>query len=528
MDEGSKKLKVFLLEDNPDDAELELYHLKKAGYIVEYAAARNRKEFLEKLPGFDADIILADYSLPDITGIEAIDICREMKKNVPVILITGDGNEMIAVDSLRLGAIDYILKKNITGLSARVSRALEIWNDRKAKERAEAEERRLQQSLFETQKMEAIGRLVNGIAHDFNNLLTGIMGFSELCIDDIPEGSKILDKLQSITALSQRGADLVRQLFIFSKQMPLELKIVDFNFFIIETMKFLKRLVEETVEINFDSQGENFKVKCDTAQFTQVLMNIILNSRDAMNGKGMITIKTGKSLLPSDLLTVQPKNNNSEFVCLSLSDTGVGIDKEDIQKIFEPFFTTKELGRGTGLGLSVVYSIVKAHDGFIKVFSEKGAGTTFKVYLPLVQSGRQGGETKFVKTPLEKDTKKLFGKETVLIAEDEIVLRDLIATVLNASGYKVLVASDGKEALDIFKAEQEKINLVISDMLMPNLDGLDLFKKLKLINPEVRFILMTGYSLTGQDEKMLRKMNAIIKKPFTPSEILKLIREILS
>lgn len=384
----NKQLKVFFLEDNPDDVDIELYELKRAGFEVEYDVARNKKEFLEKLPVLNADIMLADYSLPDITGIEAIGIFRKMDVDVPVILITGEGNELIAVDSLRLGAIDYIIKRNISGLPARVSRALEIWADRKAKQRAEAEERRLQQILFEAQKMEAIGRLACGIAHDFNNILSGIMGFSEMCLDNVPPDSDIYNRLQTIITLSQGAADLVKQLLIFSKKMSMEFEVTDPNAYIMKTMQFLTQMVEETVEIKLELQEDIPKIKCDKGMFKQVLMNLILNARDAMNGKGVIKIKTEKCLVTEPL----PETSGTyckECVCLSVSDTGVGIDKDDVQKIFEPFFTTKGVGKGTGLGLSIVYSVVNAHGGRIEVFSEKGVGTTFKIYLPLLQTDTQ-------------------------------------------------------------------------------------------------------------------------------------------
>lgn len=527
MNKGKKELRIFFLEDNPDDVELELYELKRAGYNVEYDVAKDQKEFLEKLPDFAADIILADYWLPDFTGIEAINICKELKIDVPVILITGEGNELIAVDSLRLGAIDYIIKRNIAGLPARVQRALEIWSDRKAKERAEAEEKRLQQLLFETQKMETIGRLSGGIAHDFNNILTGIIGFSELCLGSVPEGSDIHNRLQSIITLSQRGAELVKQLLIFSRKMPMEFRIVKLNSFIMETIQFLNRIVEETIKIKLELQEDIPEIKCDTGQFTQVLMNLTVNARDAMNGKGVLTIKTEKCFLPDDLLSVKPEKYGNEYVCLSMSDTGVGINEDDIQKIFDPFYTTKEVGKGTGLGLAIVYSVVNAHEGFIKVFSKKGTGTTFKIYLPLFQPGEQDKGSQFFETIVEKDTQKIYGNETVLIAEDEDVLRKLIASSLSSFGYNVLVAKDGEEALNIYRAGQQKIDLVISDMLMPNMGGVDLFKELRLINPEVKFILVTGYSLAEQDEKILKKMNAILTKPFTPKKITYLMRDIL-
>lgn len=387
--ENSGKLRVFFLEDNPDDVELEIYELQKTGVKITYDVAKNRKTFFEKLPAFDPDIILADYSLPDINGIEAIELCKQMNVDVPVIFITGEGNEQIAVDSLRLGAIDYIIKRNISGLYARVTRALEIWSDRKAKERAEAEEKRLQQLLLDIQKMETIGKLTGGIAHDFNNILTGIVGFLEICLDDVSQDSELYNKLQTVSMLCNKGAELVKQLLTFSSKIPMELKVIDLNSFIRENMQFMKHIVEDTVKVRLELPEESFKFRCYAGQFTQVLMNLILNARDAMGGKGSIEIKSEKCSLTDDFQPAGPKDCCKEYICLSISDTGAGINNSDVKRIFEPFFTTKEKGKGTGLGLSIVDSIVTAHGGKIKVFSEKGSGTTFDMYLPLF-SGEEG------------------------------------------------------------------------------------------------------------------------------------------
>ncbi len=527
MNYGEKKLRIFFLEDNLDDIELELYQLNKAGIDFEYEVARDREEFLKKIPDYGADIILADYSLPDITGIEAIEICKELGLDVPVIFITGEGNELIAVDSLRLGATDYIIKRNIAGLPARIKRALNIWSDHKARERAEAEERRLQVLLYETQKMEAIGRLAGGIAHDFNNILTGILGFSEICLSDIPEDSNIRTKINSISSLSRRGADLVKQLLIFSRKMPLEFNIVNFNSFIKETLHFLNRIVEETIEVKLDIEKDVFNIKCDTGQFTQVVMNLILNARDAMDGKGVITIKTEKCVLTDDLLQLKPEGYCNEYICFSVSDTGTGIDLDDIQKIFDPFFTTKELDKGTGLGLSIVHSVVNSHGGFIKVFSKKDVGTAFKIYLPICELSKLEQKPLYYKKFDRGDIEKISGNETVLFAEDEDVIRDLFSFGLSNLGYNVVVAKNGDEAFEIYRSGHQKIDIVVSDMLMPIKGGVELFKELESINPDIKFILLTGYSLAGQDENALKKMKAIQTKPCTPRKIASLMREIL-
>lgn len=526
-DSPTKKLRVFLLEDNPDDVELELFEIRRAHLLVAYDVARNRKEFLEKIAGFSPDIILADYALPDITGIEAINIAREMGIDVPIILITGEGNESIAVDSLRHGAIDYMLKKNIAGLPARLTRALEIWEDRKAKKRAEAEEMRLQQLLFENKKMEAIGRLAGGISHDFNNILTGIMGYAEICLSDNPQDPDTRRRLESIISLSQRGADLVKQLLVFSKQMAMDLKAVRLNEFITDTTHFLKRIVEETVEIRLDLHNDMLPVACDPSQFTQALMNLILNARDAMSGRGIITIGTGKCLsTEAHFPEEQAGGGNTWCACISISDTGTGIEEHNLQRIFDPFFTTKEVGKGTGLGLTIVYSVVRAHNGSIFVSSRKNKGTTFTIYLPFSDVLPKSDDAQFYEKIPAKESGKLSGTETILIVEDEDVLREMLASFMRSLGYTVVTAHNGDEALSLYTASPGKYHVVVSDMLMPNKGGMELFQEIREVNPDARFILVTGYSLAEIDETVLARMTAIVKKPYSPKQIVKLIRGI--
>ncbi len=519
-----RHLRIFFLEDNRDDVEIELYELRKAGYDVEYEVAMNRKQFMALIETFNPDIVLADYSLPDITGVEAIKICSDLKVSVPVILITGEGNEQIAVDSLRVGAIDYIIKRNISGLPARIARALEIWTDRKARERAEAEEERLHYMLFENQKMESIGRLAGGIAHDFNNLLTGVIGYAELCMKDVPGDSRTHERLESIVTVSKRGADLVRQLLIFSKKVPLEFTTVDINAFLLDTVRFLRRIVEETVEIRLELGPEVIGVRCDTGHFTRVLMNLALNARDAMHGKGILTIGAEKRQ-PADAGSGSLHPENGEYVCISVSDTGCGIKTEHMPAIFDPFFTTKEPGKGTGLGLAIVQSVVQSHQGLIEVSSNQGEGTIFRVYLPLARYEHAAGPKQTAATP--DAGKSPAAPATILVVEDEEMLRDLITATVSALGYRVAAAQNGLDALNIYKTGG-KIDLIISDMLMPGMGGMDLFKEVRAIDPAAKFILVTGYSLAEQDREILSKMNAVLMKPYTSELIAATIRTVLA
>lgn len=511
-----QRIKVFFLEDNPDDVELELHELRKGGFEVIYEVARNRKEFLEKLTDLDVDIILADYTLPDINGIEAIHICQEKKIDVPIIFITGMGNEQIAVDSLREGAIDYILKKHIVGLSARVSRAIEIWAERKAKEKADTDRQKFQQLLFQAQKMESVGRLASGIAHDFNNILTGILGSSELILQDIPKDSPFYERLQTISTLSKRAASLVRQLLIFGRKIPPEFKKIDINALIEETMGLLKHAVKDGIELSLNLQDDIPDILADMGQLTQVLINLTLNATDAMAGKGILKIGTEK------YYSAKHAGKADEYVCLSVSDTGCGIPDNDIQNIFDPFFSTKEVGKGTGLGLTIVYSIANAHGGWINVNSESGKGTTFNIYLPAIQLGLDN-----VSADERKKIMMPQGRETILFVEDEEELRTRCTTILNSLNYNVLSARNCEEALDIYSSTSLKIDLIISDIIMPKKSGIDLFNELMSINPDIKFIFVTDYGLSEQVDYPGSEANAVIKKPYNFQEMARVIRKVL-
>lgn len=525
--EANRKLNVLFLEDNPDDVELELYELRKGGFDISYDVARNRAEFFEKLSTADIDIIIADYNLPDFTGIEAIHACRGLEIDVPVILITGIGNEQVAVDSLREGATDYILKKNITGFAARVERALDIWTDHQAMKSVMVEKTRLQHQLFQAQKMDTVGRLAGGIAHDFNNMLTGIMGYASLGLKKTPDDSPLRKNLESIIDVSRRAADLVKQLLLFSRKIPLELTLVNPNTLIEKNVEFLRRVVEETIDIQLVLQPGLPEIVSDEGQLTQILINFAVNARDAMESKGVLVIETGRHTR-ADLDKFDPSLllEDEEYVSLSFKDTGCGIPAEEIPNIFDPFYTTKEIGKGTGLGLAIVYSIVSSHKGWLDVASRPGKGTTFCVYLPV----RRKGDRVATKSSEVKTASKSWPREaaTILIAEDEEILRDFSVEMLKSVGYRVLAAGDGEEAAEIYRKWHQDIDLVISDMVMPRKSGFELYEEILEINPAVKFILVTGYCLDGVQESVLQGMAALLMKPYSMEQITGLIRGVLA
>ncbi|MBI5140836.1 MAG: response regulator [Nitrospirae bacterium] len=518
-----QNIRVLFLEDNPDDVELELYELRKGGLNVRHNVARSRAEFMECLASPDYDIIIADYNLADITGIEAIHICRRRGIEIPIILITGIGNERVAVDSLREGAIDYILKNNIEGFSARVVRALAIWAEHREKEQ-------LRQQLFHMQKMESIGTLASGIAHDFNNILTGIMVNATMSLKDIPAESRSHERVRSIVDMGRRGNDLTRQLLVFGRKQSLDFTITDMNRFINDTTMFVRRMVEAPVDIRVTQDGSGqdgsgqdgsgqdgsgMFIRADKGQLTQVMMNLILNARDAMNGEGTVEIRTSR--VPSG-------DGGQEFARLDVADTGSGISEEHIAKIFDPFFTTKEVGKGTGLGLSIVYSIVKAHGGQVEVKSRAGEGTTFSLYLPLVDAGIT--ET-LEPLPEQFGVDSAGGHETILFVEDDAIVRTVSESMLADMGYHVITASDGDEAIGIYERRRGEINLVISDYFMPRKSGADLFHALRAVNPDVKFILITGYYADRIDAGIADGMTCVLLKPYTTEGLAQAVRKTL-
>jgi signal transduction histidine kinase len=527
MTEAKRKIKVLFLEDNPADVELELYELRKGGFDVRHHTAKNRKQFLAELKKIDCDIIIADYALPDITGIEALHICQQEQIAVPVMLITGVGSEQIAVDSLRKGAIDYMLKKNISGLAVRVARALDIWTDLKAVKTMETEKQRLQKQLLQAQKMESIGLLAGGIAHDFNNLLTGIIGYAGLSINMLPENSPATKNLRKILSLSEHAANLIKQLLVFSRKIPLALKTSDINALISRNIEFIRRIVEENIEIKTNLQDGLPLLLVDEAQFTQVLINLAVNARDAIAGSGMIEIKTeniptGKIIKPGSSL------NGGEYIRISVLDTGCGISENNLPKIFDPFFTTKEVGKGTGLGLAITYSIIKGHNGWIDVTSKEGKGTTFTIYLPVPQDIRTTAEPARTIQGRTPELEHSFpGNKTILVVEDDEELRALTADILESIGYRVITATDGQEALDVYLKNGHNIDLVFSDMVMPNKSGVELFKRLHKINPALKFVLVSGYNIDELKGQMFEEMSALLMKPYTPKQIATLMTEIL-
>ncbi|MGD8328191.1 MAG: ATP-binding protein [Acidobacteriota bacterium] len=381
--------------------------------------------------------------------------------------------------------------------------------------------RQLEEQLRQSQKMEAVGRLAGGVAHDFNNILTGITGYVELVLAEIDEPQARRD-LEQVRQFSDRAAGLTHQLLAFSRRQPLTVSIVDLNELVGATTDLIERLIGEDVELTFSPGVDLAAVKADAGQIEQVLMNLAVNSRDAMPDGGRLTIETSNHHLDQDYARRHTAVTPGDYVVLSVSDTGIGMDEETRARIFEPFYTTKEQGKGTGLGLSTVYGIVKQHDGNVWVYSEPGRGTCFKIYLPVAQ-----GEPKAVAHG-EESMPAADGDETILLVEDEPRVRDAVQRALESFGYTVLAATHPDEATTLFAANDASIDLLLSDVVMPGCDGIELHRRLCGRRSDLPVLFMSGYTDRSiLEEGVLAPGVPFIQKPFSPAQLVCKVRAVL-
>jgi PAS domain S-box-containing protein len=384
------------------------------------------------------------------------------------------------------------------------------------------ERKHLEEQLFLSQKMEAIGRLAGGIAHDFNNLLTAILGYGQLLLLDFDEGDPKRSHVEQIQKAGQSAASLTGQLLAFSRKQVLQPIVLDLNSVVANLGKMLQRMIGEDINLMIIAHLALGYVKADPAQIEQVIMNLAINARDAMPRGGKLTIETSNVDLDEAYAREHVSVNPGSFIMLAVSDTGSGMDKETQARIFEPFFTTKEIGKGTGLGLSTVYGIVKQSGGNIWVYSEPDRGTTFKIYLPRVYE--EPGPSR-----PEADQTGSRGSETILLIEDDQDVRRLARIILQMNGYTVLEAERESEALLICEQQDKPIHLMISDVVMPKLSGPVLAEQLSRLRPEMKVLFMSGYT----DESIvhhgiLDPGTAFLQKPFTPEALTSKVRQVLN
>ena len=384
------------------------------------------------------------------------------------------------------------------------------------------ERRELEEQLRQSQKMETIGQLAGGIAHDFNNLLTVIMGYSDFILANLDQADPLKEEILEIARAGKRATDLTRHLLAFSRKQVLDIQTININFILSNLEKMLRRIIGENIHLTFIMTDNLYNVEADTGQMEQVLVNLVINARDAMPLGGKLTIETKNINLDESYTKLHLNVKPGKYVKIKISDNGIGMSNNIKERIFEPFFTTKEKGKGTGLGLAMVYGIITQLHGHIDIHSTVNKGTTFEFYIPKTDAEVAQ------ETERKKDENVLHGTETILVIEDEDSLRNLAKRILEKSGYKVITASDGEQGFHIFKKNKEHIDLIITDILMPELNGIDMIDKIKKSYPNLPVIFMSGYTENALLQYNLKELQSkFIPKPFTPQMLAKKVSEIL-
>ena len=421
--------------------------------------------------------------------------------------------ESLAVEKKRLEILN-------TEYADEIVQRKQTENQRK---QAEEEKKKLEAQLRQAQKMEAVGTLAGGVAHDFNNLLTAIICNTQLVLMDAGKDESLRKKIEEIEKAGEKAASLTRQLLAFSRKQMIKPEVLDLNEEINETEKMLKRTIGEDIEFQTVLEPELWKVYADFGQIDQVIVNMVVNARDAMPQGGKLIIETANADLDKNYFREHAiEEAPGPYVILAVSDTGSGMDKETQKHIFEPFFTTKEVGKGSGLGLSTVYGIVKQNNGFIWVYSEPGQGTTFKVYLPKVKGVAEPEEKE--QTPVDD----VSGSETVLIVEDDDGLRKLAQEVLQSYGYRILAAENGEEALMVGKEHEGPIHLLLTDVVMPKMGGKEAADRLQPLYPQMKVIYMSGYTDNAIiHHGVLAPGLNFFQKPFSAEGLARKVREVL-
>ena len=633
---AAQPITVLLVEDNPGDARLILELLGDVqAQAFDLERVGRLDHALTRLSRTGVDVVLLDLGLPDSQGLETFMRARRGAPNEPIVVISGLDDERLALEAVRSGAQDYLVKGRIEGhLLARVlryaverkraeqdllareerfralvehsadaialldrtgtliyashstervlgyqaeevlgrhaldlihpddvpavaGRLLELQDRPGAAVVMEAryrhkdgswrygecsvanrlsdaavralvlnyreitERRRLEEQLRQAQKMEAVGRLAGGVAHDFNNVLTAIFGYADLLTEELPEGHQARGDLDEIRKAAQRASTLTRQLLAFSRQQVLQPMVLSLNDLVADVQNMLVRLVGEDVEVRLSLSPDAGNVRADAGQLQQVLLNLVVNARDAMPTGGKLLLETANADLTEQYAELHQPVIPGRYVMLAVSDTGSGMDAETKARIFEPFFTTKEQGRGTGLGLSTVYGIVKQSGVYVWVYSEPGRGTTFKLYFPRVDAPAE------IPAP-PRETATLTGTETILVAEDDDMLRPLAKGLLQKLGYTVLEAENAERALDLARARTGPIHLLVADVVMPGASGRELARRLAHTRPDTRVLYVSGYTDDAiVHHGMLEPGLNFLQKPFTPGALARKVREIL-
>jgi signal transduction histidine kinase len=506
-----QQLRVLLVEEQADDAKLILESMKRAGFDPVWQRVQTDAEYRAALTP-DLDVILAEFVLPAFNAIRALDTLKDAGLDVPFIIVSGSAGEEAAIEALHGGASDYLQKDRLSRLGQAIRRAM-------ATRRLQRDKNRLEEQYRQSQKMEAVGQLAGGIAHDFNNLLTAIQGYGELLAEMLPPGSVEAAHLSEVRLAADRAAALTRQLLAFGRRQILEPRVLDPRACLREIEPLLRRLIGEDIDVIFRASDTVANIRADPGQIQQVLMNLAINARDAMPNGGTLIFEVADGELDEGFTQQYRSVTPGRHVLFTVTDTGIGMSEETQARIFEPFFTTKQKGKGTGLGLATVYGIVKQSGGSIWVTSAPGRGATFKIYLPRVEEPTE-------RPVAEERPQSLRGGETILVVEDEEIVRQLVRKILQRLGYRVIVVGTPQEALDV--PDTERVDLLISDVVLPHMSGRAVADQLRARRPALRVLYMSGYTDDAIVHRGVLDPNTpFIQKPFTPEALAHRVRQVL-
>jgi signal transduction histidine kinase len=509
VNQPAEAVRILHLEDDLNDAELVALRVRADLPMAQITVVGSKPAFERALATMNFDIVLSDYSLPGFTGLAAAEMLRATRSDLPFILVTGTIGDDGASAALRAGVTDYVLKDRLERLGPAIRRALEEVRVR----RREAE---LEEQLRQAQKMEAVGQLTGGIAHDFNNILTIIMASAELVQMGLtPQQKDLHQDLEALLQAGDRGKEMIRKLLGFSRRQPLEPQALDVALLIEGIADTLKRLLPASIVVERDVAPDVPPMLADAGSVEQILLNLATNARDAMPSGGVLHLTA--TLAREDDLVLRRRGASGRFVRIDARDTGSGMPPEVVARVFEPFYTTKPEGKGTGLGMAMIYGLAKQQLGFVEVASEVGRGTTVSLYLPVATAapvsetaaprGRRSGENR-------PSTGGL-----VLIADDEAVLRRVMERALTRAGYRVVCADSGMQALQQIRELHQELVLVITDQMMPGFGGADLYREARKLGITVPFLVTSGYSLEQLAEKGFGLEVKRLIKPWTVDEL---------
>ena len=523
-------LQILHLEDNPYDTEIVSMMLADEKIPCQVHRVETRKDFEAALEKTEWSLVISDFSLPSFDGLKALTITRTKLPEMPFILFSGTIGEETAIECLKRGATDYILKERPARLVSAVRAILQSSEERERRKKFEFElhqsaerEKQMEARFLRMQRMESLGALVSGIAHDLNNALVPVlMGCGFLRSERL--SAEFEQVLSTIEASARRGADMLRQVLAFARGVEGQKAPVQIKLLLHEMEKIARDAFPKTIQVRVEVAKDLWPVSGYPTQLYQVLMNLCINARDAMPNGGQLSLRAENIQLDKTCTQIYPDALPGPYLLLSVSDTGTGMPPEVLEKLFQPFFTTKEPGKGTGLGLSTSLGIVKAHGGFITVKSQVGQGTHFDIYIPAISPTLQPeAEPKLARLPTGNG-------EGILVVDDESSICEITKAALENYGYRVFVAHSGPEAVTLYAQRREQIVLVITDTDMPFMDGHTTCMALKNINPALKIIMASGSepNKSGKEIPVDDNIIAFVPKPYTVEKLLTVAHQVLS